>query len=345
MYLALLIILLPLILFTLVKILKIKVEGVESTPIYFSIRTKHIVSILEKIAVRSSNIINDFGRIAIYTTICMIIFYFYFFFFNFFKFLFKFGETSKIILLYPGLTINIEESIYFLISVGLSLILHETAHALQALSHNIEVRRFGVGIFLGLIYGFVEIDDKALMKVGKDVRRKIYSSGPFTNLVIALAAFLLISSVYQLGVSGILVIDTMREECASLEGKIITRINDIRITNVEDFLNFMESREIGEVVKIETVDGETYFIRLGERLGKGFLGVACVNYNTLYYNPFFKLLIWLGIININLAILNAAPFFITDGGKFVREFRIKGEIINYLGVAILLLNMIVSGLG
>ena len=85
---------------------------------------------------------------------------------------------------------------YWLISLFLLMIFHESSHGIVASSHKIKIKSSGFAILAILVpilpAAFVEPDDKQLEKKKAYQRISVYAAGPFANIVLGFLSILLL---------------------------------------------------------------------------------------------------------------------------------------------------------
>jgi len=82
---------------------------------------------------------------------------------------------------------------YWIISIAVIALFHEFAHGIIARRYNVPILTTGFGFLGPFLAAFVEPDEKKMLKKSKYQQIAILSAGVFTNLVLALIFFLLLS--------------------------------------------------------------------------------------------------------------------------------------------------------
>ncbi|MBC7086325.1 MAG: site-2 protease family protein [Methanomethylovorans sp.] len=182
-----------------------------------------------------------------------------------------FNEARNIFLI-PG----VNEFIPFtwgLIALIVTLVVHEFSHAILCRVENIRVKSMGILLALVPVGGFAEPDEKELFgtqTTGKDKisdeqtiskaatrqqRARILAAGVMANFVVAFLAFTLffgpvLGAIVPIG--NVMIIDTQNE--ASLAGlepqMIITQINEKPVDNIIGMLEYLDTLQAGETVKV-----------------------------------------------------------------------------------------------
>ncbi len=260
------------------------------------------------------------------------------------------GE-SPFVPVVPGVTIKGLSIIYFLLSIAIAIVAHELSHALIAINEGIEVQSWGLGIFLIFPFAYVRIDDESFNKASLSSKVRVLSAGILSNTALAIVVLLLMNYVsgilYQhiavvicgldrsLGpdAPAILANIPVPSVINSINGTPIKILSDLRsylisiankstslVLNVSKF-NYLIDDSI-----VDSIDGyqlievykPSYYPRLGILVVEAYLPSVP---KELYYlaRAFF----WIYLVNISLAVFNAAPLIITDGGRIIDEFLRK----------------------
>lgn len=263
------------------------------------------------------------------------------------------GEAPQppVVPLIPGITVTGEDLLYLGIALGIGVSLHELGHAISARSEGVGLRGYGAGILLFMPLAFVELEDEKAIIGGRSIRAaRILSSGILMNTLIFAASLGILvgitSTAPLLGISQGVVVE--RVEPGSLAqrygiepGLLIERINGTEIRSLYDFTAFRPyiASPNNTVLVIEGIypGGERGVYRIvkpsnATRLGiylsatplpfgaaaGAFVSKGPGGYERIYtVEQAIRTLIWSIVINLSLALVNAAPIFITDGGKFL----------------------------
>lgn len=260
------------------------------------------------------------------------------------------SSTPPITPIIPGVTISGVDILYIAIAIGIAAALHELGHAIAAKISNVNIKSYGVGIFLIMPLAFVEVDENSMLS-SKIRAVKILSAGVLMNMILFIISFVLIISIlFLLPFAGVIQgavisqveVDSPAYRAGISPGLLITSINGTPIYTLDNFLKFrsviMSSENItlnisGIYPNGTRVDLLVYKPANTSRIGVVFDGLyiplanvfiaALVKHYDNGYSRFWlledllRLLIWINIINISFAVINAAPLYITDGGKFV----------------------------
>lgn len=245
----------------------------------------------------------------------------------------------------PGVTVPLDINLVLvLFSLGIAVLVHELAHGLMARAVGVRVKDSGL-ILLAFIPGaFVEPDEEEIKRARMSSRAKIYSAGVAANVLVALAAILLISTLAGPLASGVLVVEVepgSPAERAGLKGMEIREVNGMVVRTVEDLLRAFDragvTSEGAAVVEVRGLrDGEPYSAVVEKPAGMTRIGIRIVqSYGGWWQYLFLTAVEVTAMINVALALINAAPIFLplpggalmTDGAHLVGDIaaRIGGE--------------------
>lgn len=263
------------------------------------------------------------------------------------------GEAPQppVVPLIPGITVSGEDLIYLGIALGVGVSLHELGHAISARSEGVGLRGYGVGILLFMPLAFVELEDEKAVTGGRSIKAaRILSSGILMNILVFAASMGILagvaSAVPLLGISQGVIVERVEQGSLAQEygigpGLLIERVNGTEIRGLSDFAAFRPhiASPSEAVLVIEGIypDGEKGVYRIvkpsnATRLGiylsatplpfgavaGAFVSKGPGGYERAYsLEQGIRMLIWSVVVNLSLALINAAPIFITDGGKFL----------------------------
>ncbi|QKQ99745.1 S2P metalloprotease [Metallosphaera tengchongensis] len=234
----------------------------------------------------------------------------------------------------PGVTVNIDQAPYILLSIGISVVLHELMHAISSTSNKIPVRSGGFILLFFFPGAFVEPEESQFKESPLSSKLKVISAGIAINLV--LAGIFLPLAIYLPPIlsQGILIEGTVPNTVAynsSIHpGYVIESVNGIKVTTPTQLKNVLDSTTQYHL-KLLTPNG---VVNLNLTSPSHFLGVYITYYLPSYVSPFVTFFVWMFIVNFSLALLNGAPLIITDGGKIFTEILKKIHINENISMAI-----------
>jgi len=206
---------------------------------------------------------------------------------------------------------------YGILALAVAIIVHEAAHGVLTRVAKVTVKSAGVLLFVVPVGAFVEPDDEQLKTISRRKRIRMYSVGPATNLLLALACAAVFSSGFMASVEpvepGVIVTEVVKgypADNASIP--VYSLITDIAIPNStgsgrvdgwKGFQDIMSASSANDTVTITylyrgqvhatcatLVDKYAYYEKYYPRSnsedyrGKGFLGVGTQDVSNLSRN-------------------------------------------------------------
>ena len=239
------------------------------------------------------------------------------------------GEASQngVVLLIPGLTIWGTPLLYFLLAASIAILVHELAHAVVAGMEGVKLRSAGLALFLVFPAAFVEPDEDSFNKARLSSKLKILAAGSAANIILG-ALFLGLLAYTLAAPAGVVVTAVEKgspaEAAGITPGMRIVAINGSAIHRITDLRASIRPGEnatlIFTVVQGSVTRNITVFKPAGRRLiGIYFKpsGTMLSALSTSSYEAILNIVNWSYMINFSLALVNAAPLFITDGGKML----------------------------
>lgn len=262
----------------------------------------------------------------------------------------------------PGVTVPLDiNMILILFSLGVAVFVHELAHGIMARAVGVRVKDAGL-ILLAFIPGaFVEPEEEEIKRAGMSARAKIYSAGVTANIIVAAVVGIIMLTLAGSLASGVMVVEVepgSPAAAAGLQGVEIREVNGMSVRTIEDLLRAFESVGVtGEratkIVVSGVKDGEHFSAIVEKPEGLTRIGIRIQqSYGSWWSYLFLTTLEVMAMINVALALINAAPIFIplpggaliTDGAHLVGDVaaRLGGErarmiASSVIGVATLLL--------
>jgi len=258
--------------------------------------------------------------------------------------------ASGVVLLVPGVNVVGLDALMFILTASIGASLHELLHARLALRNNIPVKSYGVMLALVIPLAYVEVDEEGFKNAGRWSRVSVLSAGVAVNLVLALIGMALLPLVASpLGVMVTSVEPGSPAEKYGLQPyDVILGINGTEVkglTGIPSVKNMPKPTVLEVTVYRGGMGVINITIPIGasdERIGI-YLAPApridmAESIGLLPSLLIYKFITWMYIVNLSLAIINAAPLFITDGGRIIQELTGRyGSIVNTIGLLMLLL--------
>ncbi len=306
-------------------------------------RTRVGLSLMRRLG-RHDRLFRAFGDAALVTGFAGMLFITLFLLKNGFDLLFVPETPPAISLVLPGLPIpgfgiKIPLIIGWL-ALFIIITIHEFSHGVVANAHKVPVRRSGL-FFLGPLAGaFVEPDERVLKRRSRRARLGVFAAGPFSNLLTALLAGLLLAFLFSPLLSAFIAEDGIvfsrvvpgypAAEAGVTAGTRYTALNGAPLSTITDFLEALEGLEPGENVTLTAADGTTRSFALAahpEDPSKAYLGVflgtnlkePSLGWLFAILEWLVRLLSWVFTLSIGLGLANLLPIGPFDGGRMFRE--------------------------
>lgn len=297
------------------------------------------------------------------------------------------GVETPIVPIIPGVTISLSELPFLLLALAVAVAVHEGCHALAALIDDVPLKNWGFALLLFIPAAFVEPSEEDFSKKNLSVKARVYSAGPSSNVILGfLALAILIFSiplVYNVEY-GILVLDVVEGGPAYRAGieanMTIVEVNGKPVGEGVSYYDVLFNPRVilnplvEAIGKLEGVEGDiTVKVRKWGPEGFRTLNVNIHKYpnesriGVIIYpqismesrHPllstigpyYFKTMMWLFLVNLGLALINATPIIITDGGRLVTEAleklfgnagRSASLIFQSLMIVVLVINILAS---
>ena len=235
---------------------------------------------------------------------------------------------------------------YWLSCLTIIAFIHEFSHGVIARRRGIPIKSSGIA-FLSLIVpiipaAFVEPDENKVRKKPKMDQLSVFAAGPFSNLLLALFAFLVMilvlsplnSQVYA--PDGVLinsVQDNFSAKVAGVgSGELITGIGNDSIKNIADITRSLSKNKPGDPINF-TTNKTSYLIHLKSNPNNAsapYIGVTLQEHYSLKneyksfqwffygYDWIAGFFFWLFALNLGVGLFNLAPLGIVDGGRMLQ---------------------------
>lgn len=237
------------------------------------------------------------------------------------------GEARTVQLVIPGITITGESLLYFIVAASIAIVLHELAHAVVAVNEGLSLKSAGLALFAVFPAAFVEPDEEEFNRAPRATRIKVLSAGSAVNLVLAFIGLVLVT--YMLSAPGGFMVTQVEpgspaREAGLMPGMVIVEVNGTRIDSLGRLKSLIPPYE--EAVLNVTVEYEGFrrTLLVHKPANRTTIGVYLKPVGTLlsglpqeWYDNLLQLVLWFHGINFGIAIVNAAPLFITDGAKIL----------------------------
>ena len=296
-------------------------------------RTKRLLGFIDGVAQRARRFWKVYGDVGIVIGFAGMAYVFYALLRTAIRTVETGGEHAGVQLVIPGVTIPLW---YGLIALAVVMIVHELSHGIVARAEGLPLKSVGL-VLLAVIPGaFVEPDEEELERAPLRSRLRVYGAGSMANVTTALLALLIINFAITpvLQPAGILVSGVLEDGPAFgvlHEGDVIVAMDGERITDMEEFVNFMNKTRPGQLVRLTVLrNGEelTLQVKLGahpDNPEKGYIGiypaqhvVSKVGHENIIL-PLFFAFYWIYVLNLGIGLMNLFPLIPLDGGRMLDD--------------------------
>ncbi|MFP3144173.1 MAG: site-2 protease family protein [Caldisphaera sp.] len=237
------------------------------------------------------------------------------------------GQLAGFVPLIPGITISLDQLIYFLIAIGVAVLVHELFHALIARAEGIPIKDAGFLLLAFIPAAFVEPDDNKMKSAPLKSRLKVYSAGVTINLILGiifLLLFIYITPKLIDGVSLISVVSNSPAYLANLKpGMVIMSVNGTSTLSLQTFMNVLNkygaenNLTTANLVLTVKYNGIIENITVFKPYGVSHLGISVVQAFKMSW--LVSIISALYLINLGLALVNAAPIAIPLPGGVIQS--------------------------
>src|SRR3989344_412163 len=108
------------------------------------------------------------------------------------------AAVSGVSLVLPGINVpglGVLPFWYWIIAIFIIALVHEFSHGIVARAHNVEVKNTGIVFFGPILGAFVEPNEEKMRKEKDITQYSVLAAGSFSNIVLSVLAFLLLTFV------------------------------------------------------------------------------------------------------------------------------------------------------
>jgi len=260
---------------------------------------------------------------------------------------------SPLVPIIPGVTISLNIIPTLAVVIGFSVAIHELMHAIASYIEGVKVESWGLGLFAIFPLAYVKPVEEVFNKARRLSKFSILSAGVLGNLIVAILATALMSFLTpHIFLTPVIVdLDRSNPDLPAVKAglptpSIIVEVNNTRISSIQDFTAFLlKIRNDSVVIELKVIEAKiegdivkpsgglrTYYLYKPSNSKLGVYLTEYVSENTsLIVLNAYKTLYWFYIVNFSLALVNATPVFITDGGRILSEILKDGryKLVNY----------------
>lgn len=304
-------------------------RGVKLYPLGFIVRSERALVILDRFSSRAPRLLKIMSDVGIVLGFVMMGAAIYLLSRNLATYLFapsQVGPQNIVVPLVIGVTIRLEHLPYLLLALGIILVTHEGMHGLIARAEGLRLKSTGLFLFYVFPGGFVEPDDEEFKNAPVRVRARVAAGGSLANLIVGLIALLLIFGAFIPVEAGVIVAGV--EEGAKLSvNDVIYSVNGVLVNSTSLYWNITAS----EAIVVDSSRGRLVY-ELREPINMPIahvlrsLGITHVAFyypmrislgDPILEHSLYRLLLWIQLLGINVAIFNMLPISFLDGGLLV----------------------------
>ena len=315
--------------------LRSRPRGVKLYPLGFIVKSERALPIFDKIASAAPSLIKVLSDLGIAMGFGMMSFAIYILAKNLGTYLFApaaVGLQNIVIPLVIGVTIRFEHLPYMLLALGIVLITHEGMHGLIARLEGLRLKSTGLFLFYVFPGGFVEPDEEEFRRAPSRTKARVAAGGSFANLAVGLLAVFLMLSIFSPIEAGVVVTGTVSGS-RLMENDVIFSVNDIPVNRTTLDQNISASH----VIVVKTSRGELVYqlekpVNMPLSMVLRDLGVTHIAYyfpmklglgNPLLEYNVYRLLFWIQLLGLNVAIFNMLPINFLDGSLLINALLEK----------------------
>ena len=305
------------------------VPGLKLYPLGFVLKSERTLRIFDRIASSIPSALRVASNLGVAMAFGMMGFAIYILAKNLGTYLFapaEVGPQNIVIPLVIGVTVKLEHLPYLLLALGIVLVTHEGMHGLIARLEKIRLKSTGLFLFYIFPGGFVEPDEAEFKRAPGGVRARVAAGGSFANFVVGLLVVFLMMGLFSPVEGGVIVVESSNDSLLK-PNDVIYKVNGVPVNRITLFQNISAS----EVLTIETSRGSLTY-RLGKPINMSLaqvlssLGVRRISYyfpmriplgNPLAEYEVYRVLSWIQLLAINVAIFNMLPIYFLDGSLFL----------------------------
>lgn len=166
--------------------------GLEIHPFYALYRSKRLNSLIERLARVAPGLWRVVGNMGVATSPGLTLYISYLLLMNLQRFFYAPERASPVVPIIPGVTVRLSSLPCFFVSAGLIILIHELSHGVQCVLEGIPINSSALIFAVITFGGAVEPDEEALEDAEGMSQMRVYAAGSFSNLVVGLAALMLL---------------------------------------------------------------------------------------------------------------------------------------------------------
>jgi membrane-associated protease RseP (regulator of RpoE activity) len=235
----------------------------------------------------------------------------------------------------PGVTVSLGEFMFILIAIGVAVVVHELSHAVVSRALGVPVKDAGFLLMAFVPAAFVEPEEGLLKSAPLRSRVMIYAAGIASNVALGFLFGYVLAAVTPLLASGMTIVSVSPNSPAYAAGLApgmkIAAIDGIPVRTLTQGLQVLKS--VGAESNATAVNVTLTVLYRGVERSIAVFKPVGVSHLGIEVTPVYKmgwlveLTTALYVVNMGLALINAAPFAFplpgfgieSDGGQMLRD--------------------------
>jgi len=235
----------------------------------------------------------------------------------------------------PGVTVSLGEFMFILIAIGVAVVVHELSHAVVSRALGVPVKDAGFLLMAFVPAAFVEPEEGLLKSAPLRSRVMIYAAGIASNVALGFLFGYALAAVTPLLASGMTIASVSPNSPAYAAGLApgmkIAAIDGIPVRTLTQGLQVLKS--VGAESNATAVNVTLTVLYRGVKRSIVVFKPVGVSHLGIEVTPVYKmgwlveLITALYVVNMGLALINAAPFAFplpgfgieSDGGQMLRD--------------------------
>ena len=233
---------------------------------------------------------------------------------------------------------------YGIIALMTVMVVHEFGHGIISRVEGVKIKSIGVLLLAVLPGAFVEPDEDDIKKSKRISKLRIYAAGSVFNLSLAaiallvtfiLSSFVIAPAFDTDGVGITSVVPKSPADGILTQGMVIQSINGVQITDINSYINVLNTTRVGDNVTFQTNQG-VYSIKAGinpNNSTRGYIGIRSQSHLVVnsyvaktfgdqipwFFYSLNDLFYWIFLLNFAIGTFNLLPMKPLDGGLLLEE--------------------------
>jgi membrane-associated protease RseP (regulator of RpoE activity) len=172
--------------YAMVKLLKVKNDNLEVSPMYALYKSTRLNGFIVKLANSSPGLWRIIGNVGIVAAVGEAIFGTWLLSNNLVKFILYPETAAPVVPLIPGVTISASSLPWFMLGAGVVILTHELSHGIQCVMEGVKVKSAALMVAVITFGGAVEPDEEDMNKASLQSKLRIFAGGSIINLITGL---------------------------------------------------------------------------------------------------------------------------------------------------------------